>query len=58
MGNLLKRILIYGGIALAIFWIVTAPGSASSSVNGTGNWLYGVGHSITTFFSGIAPDGR
>ncbi|MCE3553940.1 hypothetical protein LWC33_21090 [Pseudonocardia sp. RS11V-5] len=42
-------------IALVVFFIVTNPGGASGAVNGIGNWLYGVGQSVTTFFSNLAP---
>lgn len=42
-------------VALVVFFIVTNPAGASSAVSGIGAWLYGVGQSITSFFSNIAP---
>ncbi|WP_181782939.1 hypothetical protein [Pseudonocardia pini] len=42
-------------LVLVIFFIVTNPGGASSTVSGIGSWLAGVGNSIITFFQGVTP---
>lgn len=42
-------------IALVVFFIVTNPSRASGSINGVGNWLYGVGTNITNFLASLAP---
>ena len=42
-------------VVLVVFFVVTNPAGASSAVSGIGNWLYGVGQSVTSFFSSISP---
>jgi hypothetical protein len=42
-------------LALVVFYVVTNPGGASSTVSGLGGWLANVGNNIIAFFDGVAP---
>lgn len=49
----MKRILVILGVALLVFFILTNPGGASSSVQNIGNILYNAAQSVTVFFSNL-----
>lgn len=51
----MKRLLILIGVALAVFWIVTAPAGAAATITGIGNWLYGLATNVTTFLVSLLP---
>lgn len=51
----MKRLLILIGVALAVFWIVTAPAGAAATITGIGNWLYGLATNVTTFLVSLIP---
>jgi hypothetical protein len=42
-------------LVLVVFFIVTNPTGASSTVGGIGGWLADVGNSIITFLGGVLP---
>lgn len=50
-----KKLVGLLALALVVFYVVTNPGGASSTVTGIGNWLASVGNSVIAFFDGVTP---
>jgi hypothetical protein len=53
----LKKLLGFAAIIFVLFWIISAPSSASGSVNSTLSNLRGAGESMTNFVSGVLGTG-
>jgi hypothetical protein len=53
----IKKLAGFAVIIFVLFWIISAPSSASGSVNTTLSNLHGAGTSMTNFVSGVLGSG-
>jgi hypothetical protein len=53
----MKKLLGFVAIIFVLFWIISAPGSASGSVNNVFTNLRGAGNSMTNFVGSVLGTG-
>ncbi|HZZ50928.1 MAG TPA: hypothetical protein VFE65_28895 [Pseudonocardia sp.] len=53
----IKKLLGFVAILFVLFWVISAPGSASGSVNNMMTNLKGAGYSMTHFMGGVLGTG-
>ena len=53
----IKKLLGFVAIIFVLFWIISAPGSASGSVNNVMTNLRGAGNSMTNFVGSVLGTG-
>ena len=51
---MLKKVLVWGGIAFVLFFVAFKPGAAANVVTGLGNTVVEIFQGVGRFFAGLS----